>query len=161
MMHRRLTFIVSLALGVAAFGAQAADTASALQDFIAREGATRVVRRLDSGDGRRWGAVLRHVQGGQAPWLAAAIRLKPGTDGATAEGLSAAVATALLSNPGNVLRLMSPAYGVQRICIVPMIEPAPEAVATYRAKAAIALATVSSPKLTALVQQCRTLLLKH
>ncbi len=126
----------------------------ALLAQIHARGAKAVVGQLETGNGAGWDQVLGQIETGEKTWLQVGLALRPGADAGSAESLSVSMATALLSNPEDVLRLAVPAFGEKTICSVPLIEPSPEQEEAYTAKARAALARVSSPDLLSLAQLC-------
>ena len=115
---------------------------SALLAQIHSQGAKAVVSQLAAGDGAGWDQVLGQVEAGSKPWLDVGLALKPGADAGSGEALSVSMATALLSNPEDVLRSAVPAFGEKTICSMPLIEPSPQQAASYNTKARMALARV-------------------
>ena len=121
---------------------------------IHARGAKAVVSRLAAGDGTGWDQVLGRIEAGTPAWLEVGLALKPGTDAGSGEALSTAMATALLSNPEEVLRRGAPVFGERTICSVPLIEPSAGEIAIYRSKARSALAQVKAPDLLPAARRC-------
>ena len=144
----------ALAVAALILGAASTEQPSALLAQIHAQGAKAVVGRLAAGDGEGLDQVLGQVAAGARPWLHVGLALKPGADAGSGEALSASMAAALLNNPEDVLRLAVPAFGENTICSVPLIEPSPDQVASYQAKARTALARVESPDLLPMARRC-------
>jgi len=129
---------------------------------IEREGAAATVRRLmASGE---WKAVLAGMRGGEPGWINIAPLLAKDADGAFAEGLGVALATALPKRPGAVLNVLDPAdghvLGASRVCSAPFIEPKPGFVAAYRDQAMKAVGAVHGASLRVRREACLAALKK-
>lgn len=139
---------------IPAHSAGPAVSATSIQREIKSNGAASVVRRLTSGKGEQWQAVLRNIETGNKVWLKIAMGLLGGTDAGNTESLYYALSIALTRNAEGVLRLLGPTAPIQKICTVPYIEPSPKAVREYRIRAQAALAKVTDPTLAKSKREC-------
>jgi hypothetical protein len=110
-------------------------------------------------DSPRWDMFLSRIDSGQREWLRVAQAIKPAADGAVAEQLLTSIAEALIENPPDVLRLLSPEGGVSTwrittVCGGPIPAPGKAWLTTYKAKALQAVATVREPDLIEKKRQC-------
>lgn len=126
----------------------ATPTPERISDEIRTQGAGRVVHRLwENGDYRQ---VLDGISAGDSKWIALAPALAAGTDAASSEGLSLALARALPKNPAAVLSVLQPdrgAVSAPRVCGLPFIEGDIIDVADYRRSAIAAVAKVEGDSL--------------
>lgn len=128
---------------------------AALAAELASKGARDTVRRL--WDSRQYEDVLARIGNGADAWVALAPKLAPGTDAASAEGLTIALATALPRNPASVLRATDASdgpTGTKRVCSAPFIEPTAAEIASYTAVAQAALTTVTESDLVSSREAC-------
>ncbi len=81
--------------------------------------------------------------------------LQPGTDAATGEDLTAALANALQTNPTGVLALAGPTIPLAQICADPQIEPTDAQLDSWTKKTQTALMKVRDPALAQAVAECQ------
>lgn len=109
-----------------------------------------------------WDVMSDHIGDGEAEWIALAPKLAPGTDGAAAEGLGIALATALPKNPIAVLSATDPkdgfVFGISRVCSIPFLEPSKAFVKRYRAQTLASVSSVHSPRLAKARHACLVVL---
>jgi hypothetical protein len=150
---RGLTIAILVLLAGPAAGAP--PTPPTLQAEIARAGAAATVAQLTAGSGVAWHSVIAHISTGASAWLALVPALQPGTDAASGEDLTGALATALQTNPTGVLALAGPTFPLAQICADPQIEPTDAQLASWTKKTEIALSKVVDPSLAQAVAACR------
>ncbi len=135
-----------------------AQTAAALSVQVGRDGAKHVVDKFYSAHGHAWAEMLAKISSGDTAWLNVAVALLKGTDAGSGEDLRYAVSKALLRNPTGVLRLAAPAFGLENVCSVPVIEPTKAEVGHYLAQGNAALKRVTAGDIAMAAQQCRAYL---
>jgi len=123
---------------------------SAIQD----RGARNIVAEMNRGKGRVWDKVLDKIETGDRKWLEVAASLREGTDAGTSEGLSIAVAHALLHAPERVLAMTPGLFQLDDICTMPDIEPPLPLYRSYILKAKTALAGVHQAELREVRDRC-------
>jgi hypothetical protein len=116
---------------------------------IERDGAKKVVARLNGGSGAGWETVRAGIASGKRAWLDVARAIRPGVDAGTGEDLTGALATALRVNPSAVLRLVGSDFQLTQICGVPLIEPTHAQVAAWKRSALAALNSLLTKSLSA------------
>ena len=122
---------------------------------LARYGARTTVNALF--EQRRWDFVSERIGAGEGAYVALAIKLAPGADGATAEDLPIALAFALPRNaPAVLAALAAPGAGfdVAEVCGAPFIEDTVGDIPAYRRQAAAAVGRVADPRLAATKAAC-------
>lgn len=146
----------TLLISACAWSALAASpTASALLNDIHQQGARVVVAHLSAGNGDQWTELLKQISTGQSEWLKVASMLRSGTDAATGEDLTDALAHALRTNPEGVLSLTGNNVPLFSVCNVPLIEPTDAQVAQWKAEALKALSRVTDAGLASKAAACR------
>lgn len=121
-------------------------------------GADAYVRALFADD-LRHAQVLSRIEVGRPEWLGLAQAMKPAADGAFAEDLDAGVAKALVNNPRDVLKLLSPEGGpttwrIKLACQAPIATPGKAWLRDYKAKAIRAVSAVRDPGLSDQKRHC-------
>lgn len=118
-----LCFVAWTLASVAAWANQVGQTsARKLLDEVEQNGARKTVLRL-YGDRPAWTGVIEHIASGQGEWIDLALRLKPGSGGASNDELRDAMFRALARNPTYVLTHAQPAYPLATLCsgrVVPL-----------------------------------------
>lgn len=143
----------AILLALAAVPLMAAErTAEQIAADIDRNGPVKLVATLSSTAPQDWQHVLDAIATGDEAWLDIAARLRPGTDAGTGEDLVGAVAAALKVNPDAVLPMIGPAFPMDEVCTVPLIEPSPEQLAQWKKAALQALAKAKGD--TKIIRQC-------
>ena len=127
---------------------------------LAAIGPSRTVETLAAGGGRDWQVVLTGLAHAQPEWLALAPQLAAGADAGRSEALHAALSDGLAVAPERVLPLAPATITLDRLCSVPLIEPAPAEVARYRSARLATLRRVRAPGLRAQAATCRRLLMR-
>lgn len=140
-------------------------TPAKVGQMLERYGAKRTVDILaKAGSDRRglgdYDKVLSGIASGNARWLALVPRLEPGTDAATGETLTVAVAQALPKNPAGVLRLIATKPSWASACSYPMIEPTAKETRAYFRAAVPAVRSVHEPALQSARTRCLAALAK-
>jgi hypothetical protein len=133
---------------------RSAAEAKALGADINSEGATSVVRKLNSGNGSQWQHVIRKIESGSAPWLDVAKKLLTATDAGRTTDLYFALSLAVTHNPNGVLSMVGPDLPIEKICSVPYIEPDEKTVRVHRQRVRSALREVTSVKLASQKKDC-------
>ena len=128
-------------------------TPAALDAEIASKGARGAASQLPDSD---IDAIVTHVSAGDAAWLEAAARLRPGLDGAKAEGIDLALSRALTANPAGVLRALRTQHAITLpwICEDREIEASARQAAAFESKAIAALENISDRHLFADRDRC-------
>ena len=131
-------------------------TPAAVLASIKQNGAKATVGRLR--DSEDWRIIQKHIERGEADWIALAPSLAPGTDAASSEDLGIFLAEALPKNPSAVLGALDlrdgPVLGPSRVCGVPFIEPSPTFVHSYTTRAIAAVSGVRDRGLIGARQAC-------
>jgi len=131
-------------------------TAGSILQQVKEKGARKVLQEYSSAS-LQWHAILKHIETGDAEWLAVASELRAVSDAGYSEDLDFSVATALPKNPSGVLRLKH--FALERVCDVPYLEPSEKTVHDFQTKAAAALETVRDADLQDRKKKCRTILM--
>lgn len=105
--------------------------------------------------------ILKHIDEGDAQWVALAPSLYKGTDAGDSEDIEIALATALPKNALAVLSVLSGNTaisegqpGIDKVCGVPFIEPTDDFVKKYLKESTAALKAVNDQKLLPVAQKC-------
>lgn len=109
-----------------------------------------IVRALTENNWEGYDYIFEKVASGDRDWINAFITyVAPGTDAASAEGVTIALAYALPNNPNAVLYLDDYTTGpsLARICTLPFIEPEYEFIRDYGKRTLAALRRVDDPDL--------------
>jgi hypothetical protein len=98
---------------------------------------------------RHWDAVLYRIGSGDRGWLLLAQRMKPGADAAASEELRSSIATALLHQPANALRILTltevgSGWPVRPVCAAPFPSPGKAWLIRYKAMAIKAVTAVGA-----------------
>ena len=133
----------------------------AVERLVASAGPEGAVAALAAGGiglGTRWTALMIAIESGDAGWLHVAALLRPGTSGATADSLLAALSTALRRNAPGVLRLMGVGIRPEDVCVPRITDARPIDLKVFEVHSRNALVMVSDPALRALRDRCLALI---
>jgi hypothetical protein len=130
-------------------------TLSWTKDQIKSHGAKYIVDALSNQD--RYEELLKHIDAGEADWVALAPELAPGTDAASAEALAISLALGLPKNPAAVLSALDPQMEPltpKRVCGVPFIEDTVKDIPGYIRRSQSALRRVQDVRLATRKTEC-------
>ena len=130
-------------------------TLSWTKDQIKLHGAKYIVDALSNQD--RYEELLKHIDAGEADWVALAPELAPGTDAAAAEELAISLALGLPKNPAAVLSVLDPQIeplAPERVCGVPFIEDTVKDIPGYIRRSQSALQRVQDVRLATRKTEC-------
>lgn len=134
-----------------------------LSQKIKQTGASDTLQDLYDTHPTNWEKLLSCIGTGQDAWIGIAVTLRPAADGATAEGLDAAIGEALGNNPEQVLGKGLPAFDLPYICSGPDVDdPRFDSYALSMkeiAKRIDALGRIKDSKPNLLVDKCRIFLI--
>ena len=106
----RILLIIAVATLFAPLNTVAAESAESFVARIQAKGPDSVVHEMyDSAD---WNRLMLSIGSGDPAWLKVARLLSPGTDGASAEELSAAAGDVLETNASEALRVLWSTFGL-------------------------------------------------
>ena len=121
-MKKILLIIIGL---LASLSAIAHPTASNLSKEIKRQGARAVIAALYANEEKEWQYVTTQIAKGEKGWLDIASQLAVGTDAASAETLSSAVALAIPHNSAGVINILTEKYrplSRSQVCSLPFYQ---------------------------------------
>jgi hypothetical protein len=127
--------------------AQPALTSKSLVLRIDKEGASAVVKQLNTPNDKQWNWVMDRIELGSPEWLEVANKLRPGTDAGTTEDLEMVVARALIHNPNRVLRMTGETWKLERVCGDYEIEEPTAKMRKRKADVRLAMRRVTAPEL--------------
>lgn len=113
---------IALTLLPLCFSVFAHPTPEILTKEIENQGAKAIVAGLYANEEKEWQYVTTKISKGETSWLRVALLLAAGTDAASAETLSSAVALAIPHNPDGVVNIMTDRYttlSVRQVCSLP------------------------------------------
>ncbi|GLR07642.1 hypothetical protein COO59_09505 [Mixta theicola] len=117
--------VLLLVLLPASLNAIAHLTPGYLTKEIKSQGARAVISELYANEEEGWQYVTTQISKGENSWLDVASQLAPGTDAASAETLSSAVALAIPHNPAGVINILTEKYqplSRRQVCSLPFYQ---------------------------------------
>lgn len=136
-------------------------TSTDFRRHIKEEGAEAFVHRFvkdvdpHSPEEPNYDIVLEHVAEGSPGWLEAAAEIAPFTDQTFSQGLSVAIADALVVNPAAVLKMIGSEQHFDEACGYPFVHQTDTYMLKHKREALAALTRVHQPALAEKKEQCR------